>query len=844
MNTYKKHWACTVCIATLVLVIGGTPALAQAQLDEIVVTATKRATNLQDVPLAVAAISAEMLEERNITNTSDLMGTMPNFQVTSAYGETQPNFAIRGISVANEFNASTASPIGVYVDEVYQSFRASHGQQLYDLERVEVLRGPQGTLYGRNTTGGAVNFITRAPSLDGDNGAFTFGFSRYNTVKAQGAVEKTLADGKFGVRMAGTISTGGGYIYNPIDGKDYATTDNKAGRISFRYQPTDQLDVKLKLYGARSNPRQLAYGYGYLGGETNAFGYSRNHLGENEIESDSSGRYYTRSEGASLSVNYDLSDAVSLTSITGYDEGHYINSPFDCDGSPLAGCTLRYNSKSYNFNQDFRLNYTGDRLKAIGGVTYGKDIIKTHNQPDFFGALRQPLLNAGLPGGFNNAAIAVGNSLRILPAFALNPALTPADAGFCDPVVVNPNGFFDARMLVAFQADIAINGAAGPGPVQAACAAAGALPFGPILGEQYYDIARPSYAIYGEVEYELTDKLGLTIGLRYTKEDSDLLNARTYIYDLAGTTPVANLIPYSQAYDPNLPGLEILNDEKKLTGRIILDYKFTDDIMGYASFNRGFRSGTYNALAYQDVSQLYYVQPEEVDAYEAGLKMRLFDNSVQLNLAGFYYDYTNQQLQQVVGLTSFLRNADGELYGAEAELSWQIRENLRLDAGLGLLHTEYKGNVVDPTDPSSLTSSIEGNPFTNAPEISGNVGFSWTTYEEGDKKLTLSGEAQYQGKYYFDPFKDYGQDPCDQPVAGSTVLLASAGISCGNPAYVLFNARASFDLNEKINMSVWAKNITDKNYNVYGLNINGVAVDYFFRGMPRTYGAQLTYKFE
>ena len=844
MKSYKKHWACTACAATLVLAFGAMPALAQAQLDEIIVTATKRATNLQDVPLAVSAISADMLEERGIVNTSDLMGTMPNFQVTSAYGETQPNFSIRGVSVANEFNASTASPIGVYVDEVYQSFRASHGQQLYDLERVEILRGPQGTLYGRNTTGGAVNFITRAPSLGEDNGTFTLGVSRYDTVKVQGAVEKTFADGKAGIRIAGTLSEGDGYIFNPIDGKDYGSTDNKAGRISFRFNPTDQLDIKLKLYGARSNPRQLAYGYGYLGGETNAFGYSRNHLGDNEIEADSAGRYYTRSEGASLSVNYDISDTLSLTSITGYDEGHYINAPFDCDGSPIAICTLRYDSKSYNFNQDLRLNYDGDRLKAIGGVTYGKDKIITHNQPDFFGALRPLLLNAGLPGGYNNAAIAVGSSLRIIPAFALNPALTPADAGFCDPVVINPNGYFDARTLIAFQADIAINGAAGPGPVQAACAAAGAPPFSPILGEQYYTIERPSYAVYGEVEYAVTDKLGLTIGLRYTNDESNLLNASTYIYDLAGTTPVANLIPYSQTYDPNLAPLELLNDTKKLTGRVILDYKFTDDIMGYASFNRGYRSGTYNALAYQDISQLYFVEPEEVDAYEAGLKMRLFDNSVQLNLAGFYYDYKNQQLQQVVGLTSFLRNADGELYGAEAELSWQIQDNLRLDAGFGLLHTEYKGNTIDTNDPSSVSINIDGNPFTNAPEVSGNIGLAWTAYEEGDRRLTLSGEAQYQGKYYFDPFKDYGQDPCDQPIAGSTVLLATAGITCGNPAYWLLNARASFDVNEKINLSVWAKNIADKNYNVYGLNINGAALDYFFRGMPRTYGAQLSYKFE
>src|SRR3546814_4347989 len=101
---------------------------------------------------------------------------MPNFQVSSPYGQQQPNFSVRGVGVGTEFNANAASPVGVYVDEVYQAFRSSHGQQLYDLNQIEVVRGPQGTLYGRNTTGGAINFTTRAPELDGQNGYFTAGY--------------------------------------------------------------------------------------------------------------------------------------------------------------------------------------------------------------------------------------------------------------------------------------------------------------------------------------------------------------------------------------------------------------------------------------------------------------------------------------------------------------------------------------------------------------------------------------------------------------------------------------------------------------------------------------------
>ena len=134
--------------------------------------------------------------------------------------------------MANEFSASTASPVGVYVDEVYQSFRASHGQQLYDLDRVEVLRGPQGTLYGRNTTGGAISFFTRKPKLKETEGYLTLGYGNFDTFTGQGAVEATLIPDELGIRIAGTYAKGGGWQFNPIQRRETGTTDTVAGRAS------------------------------------------------------------------------------------------------------------------------------------------------------------------------------------------------------------------------------------------------------------------------------------------------------------------------------------------------------------------------------------------------------------------------------------------------------------------------------------------------------------------------------------------------------------------------------------------------------------------------------------
>ena len=145
---------------------------------------------------------------------------------------------------------------------------------LGEIDRVEVLRGPQGTLYGRNTTGGAINFITRKPDLQGANGYATVGYGNYDTLKFEGAVEATLVPDKLGIRIAGTRSKGDGYTFNPTLNRDFATSDSVAGRVSLRWKPSDDIDINLKGYYAKNDPLQdLPYGIGYLAGRTNAAGY-------------------------------------------------------------------------------------------------------------------------------------------------------------------------------------------------------------------------------------------------------------------------------------------------------------------------------------------------------------------------------------------------------------------------------------------------------------------------------------------------------------------------------------------------------------------------------------------
>ena len=190
-----------------------------------------------------------------------------------------------------------------------------------------------------------------------------------------------------------------------------------------------------------------------------------------------------------------------------------------------------------------------------------------------------------------------------------------------------------------------------------------------------------------------------------------------------GGTPVAALVPYiynaanvaaGTPLDMNsIPRANQDESTDELTGRFVAQYRMSDDVMLYGSYALGYRAGTYNALAYQDVSQVYFVEPETVDAFELGLKARLLDNTLQVNAAAFYYDYSGQQIAQIVGATSFLRSADGEVSGGEIELSWQATDDLLINASAGFLDTEY-----DDQQLSADGANIGGNEFPNAPATS------------------------------------------------------------------------------------------------------------------------------
>lgn len=834
----------------------------QVGLSDIIVTATKRSENLQDVPVAVSAISSESLQNKGVFETSDLNNTMPNFQVSSPYGQQQPNFSVRGVGVGTEFNANAASPVGVYVDEVYQAFRSSHGQQLYDLNQIEVVRGPQGTLYGRNTTGGAVNFITKSPQLEGQEGYFTAGYGNYNRINLEGAIEVTPSPDKFGIRLAATYVDADSYIKNRLpegpstaagggaSGLNFNTGRSPGGtqsyglRLSMRWKPVDTVDLKLKVYAAEAeggtespiptgssrtsdvisytNPNFLLGGLfsalAPAGLLPTSYSQSGRGLGINEVELDSVGVATSRARGVVFDARIDLTDNLKLISVSGYDDGLYAQSSTDCDGTPLRLCAIGYRSKFSAFNQDVRLDFDGGPFKAIVGAFYGKDKVTGDNTPDFFNFLRDVRAAVGLPASY-----------------------------------FNPGGAFNGTAL-----------------------SAGSLPTG-IYATQHFVQKRTSYAAYGEASYELTPTLKFTAGLRYTKDKNRFLDGVTTYYDDTGTARLITVsdfqqggafapyflqdvrdeagnvvIPSFQGLGIPLPGgLENQGSAGRVTGRAIVDWKPVDDVMVYASYSRGYRSGTFNGLAYGSANQVYFVKPEQVDAFEGGIKSRFWDNRAQFNVSAFYYKYKGQQGQVVdASATANLISLDGTLKGLEVEAIVEPVNGFTLSASFGLLDSSYKGGDC-PADPSTIPNfpaqlgscvvssggpvSVGGNPFPYAAKQSASFAADWDVIDDGDNKLTLHGDVNYTGQFYFDSFKDYSRGPLP--------AVASGKFGDGNGKYWVANARATYTMGN-YSLSVWGKNLTNKLYYPFGISLENLfGTGYRVRAQPRTYGVEATLRF-
>jgi outer membrane receptor protein involved in Fe transport len=770
-------------IATLLLATGAnaqttTPTAAEDNtgLADIVVTANKRSENLQNVPIAINAIAGDALTTRGIVETSDLAAQVPNLQISSPFGKTQPNFILRGVSVGNEFNANQASPIGVYLDEDYLSARFAQGMNLFDLERVEVVKGPQGTLYGRNTVGGAINIITRKAEFGPLNGFVSAGYGNFNRYTGSAGVGATLIENVLAVRIAGTFSKGDGELPNNLPGKPAGrSTDDYAVRGSILFKPFDALEFTLRGYTGRSNATsEAAYAIGVLPGKANGVtGYARP-AGASFWRTDADYVGRNRTSGNGISLNTKLSiGTFDVTSITSYDDGK-LRVDQDPDGSPVDEFTINWYSNYKQFNQDLRISSDPSKpVRFIVGGYYGFDQNKTFNTYRFFSFLQ------GIPG---------------LPFF--------------DP----PNIFVPPPY---------------PGLL-------GGVPgvFSGFGVHHNFTQNRRSRAIYGEANWDITPKLRLTAGLRYTWDSINLFDVSSTAFDYNGLERVT-LIPPFNAPGTKCPGTagcpaKLSSDSSKLTGRVILDYKATDNVMLYASYSLGYRAGAINGTAYASPAQLTFVDPEEITAYEVGFKSTLLDRRIRFNGAFFYYDYKNQQLQEIIGIVPFLRNAPkARAFGVDLDLSARITDAVTLNLGYGYLDSKYQNLTLSGVN-------LAGNTFSNAPNMTFNIDADIKLLERDSGALHLRPSAVFTGDAYLSPF---GR----KPSSATGAVIDNSGLF--QTAYWIANMRVGWE-GKRISAGAYVKNMFEKEYIVYGNDLRAaVGVDFLVRGQRRSYGVDVSYRF-
>lgn len=633
-----------------------------SELEEIMVTATKRQASLQDVPISISAVSGDTLDRRGISDSREILLSMSNVEIKEQGSQSAANIFIRGVGV-NGVDFALQSGVGVFSDEIVLNSLAVNVLQVYDLERVEVLKGPQNTLYGRNTTGGAVNFISRKPVIGrAANGYVDLSYGRYNDLNVKGALGMPLGESA-ALRVAGMHESRDGIRLNLLTGRKYEERSKDAGRVQLAWQPTERVEVNFKLHAERIDAEPLTYLPLGLADPNNtalpcsapgtpglcaatASGYVPP-VGE-FVFSDDITRPREKIDASGGLARVDVSfDAFTLTSITGYEQNTLER--FEGDGLPEPWFHWSQQVKQDQWSQEFRLTSSQDRkLRWIGGL-YG-----FWESTD---GTTGPLFGPGEPSGFPNNIL-----------------------------VVRGNSEFDTSVY------------AGYGELEYDLAPQVTLRGGLRLGSDY--IKGRSVAVAGpDSRFPGID---FTTPL-YT--GSPLPDFMSVIYPAA----VAGGAMIVEVGGPNHPDDKINGTRFNNWGaKLGVDWKPTSDVLVYGSWSRGFKAGSFNPSpmnVLQGIGDRPY-EEEVVNAYELGSKTEFLNGRARFNAAVFFLDYANQQLTQFHNGELLVLTADSEVYGLEVDAGFVPAKGLNINFGAGYLHSK----VTDAPSPTQIGNRLIGAP--------------------------------------------------------------------------------------------------------------------------------------
>ncbi|HKY80673.1 MAG TPA: TonB-dependent receptor [Sphingobium sp.] len=727
----------------------------QGSLEDIVVTAQKRSESINKVGMSINAASSEQLVKLGVTDISQLAKIVPGFAYNvTAFG--LPVYTIRGVGY-QESSLAAGPAVSVYVNEVPLPYAAQTLGATLDLERVEVLKGPQGTLFGSNATGGAINYIAAQPT-----DRLSFGvrgsYGRFNTTDLAGFVSGPLTStlsARLALRSVQSNDWQKSYSRSDTNGSQ----NQLFGRLLLNWQPTDSLKIGLNLNAWRdrsdTQAPQLIGKISALGvpallaPEFVAFPLAPERARAADWDPDRSFRNNNRSYQAALRIDYDLSDDITLTALSSYQKYKRFQ-PVDVDGTPFDLFYLENSGHIETFFEELRLaGKIADRGNWLIGANYQHDDV------------------------FDNTDVSI----------------TRASQRVISSGVVNRN---TQKMK--------------------------------------------TYAAYANVDYEILDGLKLLGGLRYTKADRSYVGCSLDPGDGSFSAAVNAILPRA---NPAVPGgcistnssgeFGLISDtlnQHNISWRAGVNYEPQPGTLLYANVSKGYKAGSFPNLTVLLPEQVRPVTQESLLAYEVGFKAALFDRSLQLNGAAFYYDYTNKQVRGVteippIGTLETLVNIPkSHVVGFELSANWRPFDGLTIAPSITLTKSKIKGPFINGTS-ASTTVDFGGQPFPYTPKWSGNTDAEYRWNVNSDLTAFVGGNVSYQTS--------------TNGSVGQPELFRLRG-------YALLDLRAGISgPNDRWTASIWGRNVTNVYYWTAATRGSDAAVRY--AGMPVTYGVSFNFRY-
>ena len=801
-----------LCASAASLVLQLLPAAAIAQeeakgvFEEVLVTARKRTETAQRVPIPITALSQEQLQTRNMTEIRDIERLSPNTSIQySSVNGTAAQIFMRGIGQTNW--SSTQDPkIGMYVDGVYLSRPQGGLLDFMDIERVEVLRGPQGTLFGRNTTAGLIHIINNKPSQEFEADV-QFGIGNENH-QSYGFMINTPITNSLAARFALYDKETDGNIINSVTGKDRGNENSLSYRGSLLWDQDDfsaqftfdhfEADERAPLGTCRftgADDPFAAQGLPFLATIFGVYGDMKANCESTtkDVSIDNTNNESAKSDvdAYTLRLGYDFEGA-ELTSITSLRKIDNFNGSWGwvMGNGPNVNLLEILNNKSENeiFSQELRLTGSTDNLSWVVGAYLFKEESEE--------SLDVPLLRGVT-------------------------APSPADWPF-------------------FYAPSPAGGTVGDSAVGAQ-----------LYGSRYqaYDVVNKNKAVFAEATYTLNDRWDVTLGARYTEDEREFTRIQTLFggdFDPAYFCPGMPTVELA-------PGVVISGSDRcfqdvsydKITPRAIVNYQLNDDVMFYASYSVGYSSGGFN----QDVRMRAY-EPEVSDNYEFGFKSEFFDSKLRVNASAFINDYQNQQLTvgRVVNgqATADLINAqEAQIKGLELEVLGQLTDALSIAISAGYIEGDYKKFTVEDNaietnpDTGEITESIVVRDLSdvefgnNGDELSFDVSLLHIMDLGNNGDITSSLGYSYKDDQY------------------STLRNTPSSFE---PSYWLLDSRVTWNLpNGKTHISLWGTNLTDEEYVDTQINQSGdlavggtdpsLGMTAVYWGAPQRFGLEVRHTF-